>query len=634
MVVNITERKNTEKKLKESEEKFKLLYENAPLGYQSLDDNGILQEVNKTWLTFFGYSKEEVIGKPFKDFLTLESQEKLKKNFSTLKTNGEIHDTEYKVRKKNGTYSFISIDGKCSYDDEENFIRTHCIFRDITEEKRAELRLEKERKKAESYLDLAGVIMLAINREGEIILINKKGYEVLEYQEGELIGKNWFLTCLPPSTKDVVFEVFKQLMDGEIEALEFYENPIFTKNNTEKLIAWHNTVLSDDAGNIVGTLSSGEDITERKKAEQKIQYQAMLVDNVSDAILSLDMDYNIISWNKAAEKIYGWELKEVIGKNLREVIPVEFPTDNQENVIRNFLEKGYWEGEGIQRKKDGTSINVFSSSTIFKDDSGKNIGMVTINRDITERKKAEQKLKESESKYRSAYNRSNLYKDIFTHDINNILQNILTSSELSKMYSNEPYIRKEYKEVSNLINENITRGKNLVKNVQNLALLDEIKKKSSSIEAMNVLRKSCDYLKDSYSDKTINIEIISSQNEYYVKSNKLLKDIFENLLFNAVVHNKSSTILISIKISKEIREGSFFIKFEFIDNGIGIPDSMKDNIFSREYKDGETPTGIGLGLLLVKRILEMYNGEISVEDRVKGDYSKGSNFVISIPEVL
>jgi two-component system, OmpR family, phosphate regulon sensor histidine kinase PhoR len=122
---------------------------------------------------------------------------------------------------------------------------------------------------AQLYLDIAGVIMMALNRMGEITLINKKGCEVLEYTEEELIGKNWFLTCLPNDIKNDVYEVFKRLISGEIEKAEFYENPVLTKSGKLKTIAWHNAYLLDNDGNIIATLSSGEDITERKRIEEE-----------------------------------------------------------------------------------------------------------------------------------------------------------------------------------------------------------------------------------------------------------------------------------------------------------------------------------------------------------------------------
>ncbi|KKM72626.1 hypothetical protein LCGC14_1418640, partial [marine sediment metagenome] len=143
-----------------------------------------------------------------------------------------------------------------------------------------------------------------------------------------------------------------------------------------------------------------EVIYEKMNLEEEIAKQAKLVENISEAIISTDLDFKIISWNNAAEKIYGWEAEEVIGKNIMDTITIEYPHDDQETVLKLFSEKGFWLGEIIQPHKNGTSINILTSLSIIKDVKGEPIRTVAINRDITERKRAEQKLKESEEKHR------------------------------------------------------------------------------------------------------------------------------------------------------------------------------------------------------------------------------------------
>jgi len=242
-----------------------------PFSYQSLDGDGYILNVNKNWLNLMGYADEnEVIGKNILNFLAPKEIAKLEFNFSLLIERGEIHVAEYEIIRKDGNHIFISLDGIVDYDEHGNVLRTHCFLRDITNDKKMYKKINKTRQRAELYLNLAGVIIVAINKEGIITLMNKKGYDVLEYNEGELIGKNWFKTCLPPSLKEEVYDVFKSLMNGEIEPMEFFENPILTKNEEEKIIAWHNTVIYDDSGNIAGTLSAGEDITKLKRLRTEL----------------------------------------------------------------------------------------------------------------------------------------------------------------------------------------------------------------------------------------------------------------------------------------------------------------------------------------------------------------------------
>ena len=130
-------------------------------------------------------------------------------------------------------------------------------------------RLEKER--AQKYLDIAGVAIVALNERGEVTLINKRGCEILGYREEEVLGKRWFDHFLPARNRQDVATVFKQLLAGEIDPVEHYENPVLTKAGEERTIAWYNTLIRDETGKPTGTLSSGEDVTERLKAEAALR---------------------------------------------------------------------------------------------------------------------------------------------------------------------------------------------------------------------------------------------------------------------------------------------------------------------------------------------------------------------------
>ncbi len=169
-------------------------------------------------------------------------------------------------------------------------------------EELAELR--KERDRAQQYLDIAEVMLVALNNKGEITLINKKGAAILGYEERELIGQNWFDTCLPTELRESVRDVYQQLMAGEIEPVEFYENSVLTKSGEERIITWHNTVLTDEAGHIISTLSSGQDITKRKKQEAELQkYRDHLEELVDSRTkeLALTQDATILCLASLAE---------------------------------------------------------------------------------------------------------------------------------------------------------------------------------------------------------------------------------------------------------------------------------------------------------------------------------------------
>ncbi len=143
------------------------------------------------------------------------------------------------------------------------------IGRDITE-REAEAAVRKERRRAQAYLDVANTMLVALDVHGIVTLINRKGCEILGYPHGEIIGKKWFSNFLPKEHRAEVRAVFAKLMSGETDIVAYYENSVVTSSGEERILGWQNTFVRDDAGGIAGTLSSANDITERKRLEQSL----------------------------------------------------------------------------------------------------------------------------------------------------------------------------------------------------------------------------------------------------------------------------------------------------------------------------------------------------------------------------
>ena len=171
-------------------------------------------------------------------------------------------------RKKDGTV--FPVDIRATHFEWQGLPVHLAAIRDVTERVRAQEALRAERDRAESYLQIAGVVLLVLDVQGKITLINRRGCEVLGYAQDELLGQDWFSTCLPPADQQPVREVFAQLMTGEDQRHSEYVNPVITKSGEPRLISWRNSMLRDAAGRPVGMLSSGEDITERKQAEARL----------------------------------------------------------------------------------------------------------------------------------------------------------------------------------------------------------------------------------------------------------------------------------------------------------------------------------------------------------------------------
>ncbi|NCC51520.1 MAG: PAS domain S-box protein [Spartobacteria bacterium] len=136
---------------------------------------------------------------------------------------------------------------------------------------RVQAELARERDMARQYLDVLGVILVALDTHGDIILLNKFGREMLGYNEKKYPTQNWFDCFVPEDIRDEIKAIHERICRGEEPPLEYHENPIIAGNGKQRIIAWHNRMLTDEKGAIIGTLSSGADITENIQAQQELE---------------------------------------------------------------------------------------------------------------------------------------------------------------------------------------------------------------------------------------------------------------------------------------------------------------------------------------------------------------------------
>jgi PAS domain S-box-containing protein len=345
-------------------------------------------------------------------------------------------------------------------------------------------------------------------------------------------------------------------------------------------------------------------------------------------------DVHILQVNKAFTKYYGYTQEEVIGKNPRvlnsEVMDLSFFRKLWDAILDP--KTGFWRGEIINKRKNGDLINVILTiNTIFNEQELPRY-FTAYHVDITERKIAEEQLRVSEENYRTAYERANLFSYLVAHDVNNIFQVIKSAQELSSIHLKTSENLHKIKNLNDIIDSQIARG---IKLVSNVGKLSQIENNESSFEKINIntfLTEATNYVKQSFQNKDIQINFDLEDSETFVIANDLLLDVFENLMINSIRHNKHSNVEISIKTSKYYKNNKKSIKFEFKDNGIGISEERKNIIFSQGKDIKKKTEGMGLGLSLVKLIIDSYKGEIWIEDRIKGDSTKGSNFNLLIPE--
>jgi len=207
---DVTLQRQAEETLRESEERFRLLYERSPLGYQSLDQHGRVIQVNQAWLDTLGYEKHEVVGRWFGDFLAPESRELFRSRFSRFKELGEVHSVEFRMIRKNGSLLTVSFDGKVAYDSGGKFVRTHCIMTDIDERKRAEEALRESEEKYRSMVETIRDVIYEIDGHGHITYVSPIVKDILGYGPEDIIGKI-FMQFVHPEDQDLLINRFERL---------------------------------------------------------------------------------------------------------------------------------------------------------------------------------------------------------------------------------------------------------------------------------------------------------------------------------------------------------------------------------------------------------------------------------------
>lgn len=238
--------------------------------------------------------------------------------------------SEYRIIRPDGNVRWILDRKSTILNSEGNVEKIGGVVTDITARKKSESMILKERERADIYLDLVDVIIVMLDTEAKIRLLNRRGYEILGYEYGSLIGKNWFELFLPESAQEQVSQVFSGIIKGEIQFNESYENEVLTKDGELRLIAWHNTILYDDDENILGLLSSGMDVTEEKKStieRERLNMeltQAQKVDAVGRLTGGIVHDFNnilasILGYTGLAIERYSENIPEKLASYLKEV---------------------------------------------------------------------------------------------------------------------------------------------------------------------------------------------------------------------------------------------------------------------------------------------------------------------------
>ena len=422
---DITEYKLLEEELREREERYDLGMKATKDGIY--DWNLVTNEIyySPGWKQMLGYEEDE-LENDFSVWERLTDPEDIKESWAMLGDHlaGKIDrfELEFKMRHKDGHWVDILSRANAVFDPEGKPIRVVGTHVDITERKQAEENLRYERRLAQQYLDVADVMLIALGIDQRVTLVNPKGCEVLGYSEEEMLGQNWFDKFLPEDNIDEVKRVFDQIISGDVEPVRYFENPIIRKDGRVCTIAWHNSVLRDVSGRISGLFSSGEDITERKQAEEALRESEEKYRRVSDNspavlyqfLISPDGTFSFLYVSDMVMTVMGISPEDVM-KDSSKLLGMVHPDDQ-----RMFYEGIAKAAETLESfplilrcMKDGEVIWIEARGmpTPLADGGILWDGFLL---DITERKQAEERVRESEAKYRVSFNNSRDAINIFS----------------------------------------------------------------------------------------------------------------------------------------------------------------------------------------------------------------------------
>lgn len=497
------------------------------------------------------------------------------------------------------------------------------------------------------------------NKDDIIIYSNNSMEKIANIPKDEIVGRNIYKD-FPKS----IIKEFIQYYDRAKDKIQpvFYDDAFILTPGQRKSFqsGWLIPIKKKDVFNRMICIVN--DITEIKNIKEKLKdresrYSAIVSSN-SIGVAMVDMNGRPIETNDYLRNFLGYnreELKEMPFKEFTYPDDIDIDLKLFEELMQGKREFYHIEKRYIHKK--GNIIWGDLTATLVRDSKGIPKYAVSLVQDITEKKRAllelqksQKKLRElnetleekvqkrteelekSKKKYKDAFQRESFYKNLITHDMNNILQNIKSSVQLSSMYFEDPSKKEELKELNNILKEQTHRATRLINNASKLSKIDEEEIELKKIDLCERLNVTVELIEKSYQSKNIVFNINCNYENLYLKANELLRDLFENLIVNSIKHNDSSPIEININVTTEKIGDSEKIRMEFIDNGIGIPDKKKDLLFHPHQKQQPSKKGMGLGLSLVKKIVDIYRGKIWVENRIEDDFSKGSKFILLLPK--
>ncbi len=373
---------NRTSELKASENNYRTLVERVSDAFVALDNSWVYTYVNEKAGEILGREPQSLLGKNiWKEFPQGIDQPFYIAYFRAMKTQEYQYQEEYHAAfdKWLENHIYPSKNGLTIF------------FKDVTEIKQITLALKNKEEKYRTLIEQASDGIVITDMEGMILEVNKSIQQMVGYADDEMIG--YHLTDFLPA-EDIENNPLRihELMQGKSL---LYERRLKQKSGSFLDVEVNSKMASSHT--LIGFI---RDITERKKYENSLIYQANLLESVSDAVLSLDMNRCIVSWNNACKELYGFTADEAMGKRIPELVTFEYPGNNNEAVFKQVFTEGKWKGEfNFIHPKTKEKINLLSNINLLKEKKGTVSGFIVTSKNITDRIKREEEIRISNERF-------------------------------------------------------------------------------------------------------------------------------------------------------------------------------------------------------------------------------------------
>jgi PAS domain S-box-containing protein len=633
---DLTERKRHEEQLRESQLYLRLLTETLPQMVWSCRADGECDYLSPQWVSYTGIPESEQLGFGWLNQLHPDDQGRALKAWTSAVKAIDTYDMEVRIRGEDGNYRWFKSRALPLQTEEGAVIKWFGTSTDIEDHKRVEAllrgneeRLRTERDFSYDIIDTLPGVFYLFDRQGKFMRWNKNLGDITGHSDDEIAlmaPLEFIVEEDRPAVERKIEEVF---VSGEanIEARLLTQNglgvPYFFTGRR---------IVIDGHPHLIG---NGVDVSERKRGEEAVAYLAAIVESSDDAIISTDLQGTIKSWNKGAERVYGYTTAEAIGKPVTMLLPPE--RLNEEPQILELIRIGNRidHYETVRRRKDGTDIDISLTVSPILNHAGDVIGASKTSRDITWRKRAEEEREQllaMERDSRSEAEEANRLKDEFlatiSHELRSPLNAILGWSRLLR----EPDMRGDQMERAlETIERNAQAQARLIEDLLDVSRIvsGKLSIQMRPVTLNSTVQGAVADLRLAAEAKGIDLRLTEDEEIKLIGDADRLQQVVWNLLSNAIKFTPEGG-RVEVGLKRVGERAELWVR----DTGRGISPEFLPYVFDRFRQatrtDARSRAGLGLGLTIVRHIVEAHGGSVTAESAGVG---LGATLVCKLPLV-